>query len=121
MLVFIPRNRLRLLEMTQIPKEQHAEVTPRRFDTLNTNNVWVSLEKVQELLTRGVPTVADVVAVERTVNNVRVVQLQTASPASAIRHFSRPLVIKVGAHGCAMNAQHHIARFRHAIARAFPR
>merc|ERR1712023_217439 len=39
--------------------------------------------------------VSDVIALERTVNNVKALQLQTASAASAIRHFARPLVLNV--------------------------
>jgi UTP--glucose-1-phosphate uridylyltransferase len=56
----------RILELSQIPK-QHAESFAKRFTLFNTNNIWVNLRALHELLV-GDRLSMDVVTHERNVD-----------------------------------------------------
>lgn len=80
-----------LVETVQVPKE-HQEQFSKTFKHFNTNNLWVSLRAIQNLVGSG--GLDDVIAQERVVNGTRVVQLETLA-GSAIRHLPRVLALEV--------------------------
>jgi UTP--glucose-1-phosphate uridylyltransferase len=81
-----------LMELSQVPKPQ-LESFRKRFSLFNTNNVWINLRSLHELLTNDELS-TDVVTHERVVDRVKILQLETIIGA-AIRDFRKVLAIKV--------------------------
>ncbi|MEW6490242.1 MAG: UTP--glucose-1-phosphate uridylyltransferase [Thermodesulfobacteriota bacterium] len=74
--------RLELLELAQVPEEHGAHFQdPERFPVFNTNNVWVNLEALRDLLRQGGPALPLIVN-RKTVGGVGVAQLETAMGAA---------------------------------------
>ncbi|KAF8897072.1 UTP-glucose-1-phosphate uridylyltransferase [Gymnopilus junonius] len=78
---------LRLLEGTQVPSEYMDEFThSRSFRMFNTNNLWINLKALKQLLREG-DTSLDIKANSKTLDDGRtVLQLETAA-GSIVKHF----------------------------------
>ncbi len=83
------RGKLELLEIAQVPEARKADFQDiRLFPVFNTNNVWLHLEALRDLLRSGglvLPTIVN----RKTVSGTSVVQLETAMGA-AVGCFRRP-------------------------------
>jgi UTP--glucose-1-phosphate uridylyltransferase len=74
--------RLELLELAQVPDEHGAHFQdPERFPVFNTNNVWVNLEALRDLLRQGGPALPLIVN-RKSVGGTGVAQLETAMGAA---------------------------------------
>lgn len=83
-----------LLEASQVPGEHMDDFRSiAKFQTFNTNNLWVNLRAVQRLVAQDSIDIEPLVSV-RTVKNTKVVQLETAA-GEAIHHFKNFIGIKV--------------------------
>jgi len=76
-------NNVHILEMQQIPPEQHALFGVTNFRYWNTNNIWVKLGAIQQKLKEGTLDI-DFTVKERSVSGRAVMQLET--PASMAIH-----------------------------------
>lgn len=79
---------IRLLEIAQVPHEHKSDFTSiKKFKIFNTNNIWISLKAVKEMLESGKMDL-EVIVNEKTVekSGEKVIQLETAVGA-AIKHF----------------------------------
>lgn len=86
----------RLLEIAQVPTEFKSEFTSiKKFQIFNTNNVWISLKAIKELLSQG-PIDLDIIANKKVLetSGESVIQLETAI-GSAIAKFSKSHGINV--------------------------
>lgn len=73
---------LELLELAQVPEEHGADFQdPERFPVFNTNNVWVNLETLRDVLRRGGPALPLIVN-RKMVGGTAVAQLETAMGAA---------------------------------------
>ena len=69
---------LHLLEIAQVPKEHTQEFKSiKKFKIFNTNNSWINLKTLKEVLTQG-PVEREVLINHKTVKGVPVIQLETA-------------------------------------------
>lgn len=83
-----------LLEIAQVEK-QHVETFQdiERFPFFNTNNIWIDLHSLKKLIETdriSMPVIVN----RKSVNNIRVVQVETAMGA-AMGSFERPAAIEV--------------------------
>ncbi|XP_029845714.2 UTP--glucose-1-phosphate uridylyltransferase isoform X2 [Ixodes scapularis] len=88
-------NRLRLLEIAQVPKENIDEFKSiKKFKIFNTNNLWMKLSTMSELVqSNGIDM--EVIVNHKTLDTgVNVVQLETAAGA-AMKDFSKAIGINV--------------------------
>jgi len=79
---------LRLLEIAQVPAEHRSDFTSiKKFKIFNTNNIWVSVQAIKELLRQDAIDL-EVIVNEKTheKSGEKVIQLETAVGA-AIKHF----------------------------------
>ena len=84
------QNQIQLLEVAQVPEKYLSEFYQiDRFRFFNTNNIWLNLDYLPEAITM------DVVYNPKTLSNGQsVVQLEIAM-GSAIKNFTRSIVVKV--------------------------
>ncbi|GAB4246285.1 UTP--glucose-1-phosphate uridylyltransferase [Deferrisoma sp.] len=88
--------RLELLEIAQVPPGREAEFQDiRRFRVFNTNNLWVDLAAVRDLVSQGRGLELPLIVNRKEARGVGVVQLETAMGA-AIGAFERSRGIVVG-------------------------
>jgi UTP--glucose-1-phosphate uridylyltransferase len=86
--------RLELLEISQVPEGHAADFQDiERFPVFNTNNVWVNLDALRDLLRRGGPELPAIVN-RKSVAGTAVVQLETAMGA-AVGSFRRSAGLRV--------------------------
>eukprot|EP01126_Amoeba_proteus_P003185 TRINITY_DN1104_c0_g2_i2.p1 TRINITY_DN1104_c0_g2~~TRINITY_DN1104_c0_g2_i2.p1 ORF type:complete len:531 (-),score=115.22 TRINITY_DN1104_c0_g2_i2:135-1586(-) len=86
---------LKLLEIAQVPKEHVPDFTSiKKFKIFNTNNLWVNLKALKEVLRVDNFQKIDIIPNPKVVRGVRVLQLETAAGA-AIACFPKPLGINV--------------------------
>jgi len=86
---------LKLLEIAQVPKEHVPDFTSiKKFKIFNTNNLWVNLKSLKEVLRTNLLDKIDIIPNPKVVRGVRVLQLETAAGA-AIACFQKPLSINV--------------------------
>ncbi len=79
-------DRLRLLEIAQVPDEHVDEFCSlKKFSTFSTNNIWINLRSLAEKLEQGALGL-ELIVNNKTVEGVDVVQLETAIGA-AIEFF----------------------------------
>ncbi len=79
-------DRLRLLEIAQVPEERVDEFcNVEKFSTFSTNNIWINLRSLAKKLERGALGL-ELIVNNKTVGGVDVVQLETAIGA-AIEFF----------------------------------
>lgn len=88
-------NKLRLLEIIQVPKE-HVEdfKSVKYFKYFNTNNIWINLKAIKRNLEAKCLDLEVMVNPKTTVDNVNVIQLETAVGA-AMKCFNGALGINV--------------------------
>uniref|UniRef100_F6X4W9 UTP--glucose-1-phosphate uridylyltransferase n=1 Tax=Ciona intestinalis TaxID=7719 RepID=F6X4W9_CIOIN len=88
-------NKLRLLEIAQVPKEHVDEFkSVSKFKIFNTNNLWMSMQSISELTTAGKMEMEVIVNNKRLANGTNVIQLETASGAG-IKNFHNAIGINV--------------------------
>lgn len=88
-------NKLRLLEIAQVPKEHVEEFkSVKKFKIFNTNNLWMRLKSIEYLVTNDKLDLEIIVNPKHLESGVDVVQLETASGA-AMKDFERALGINV--------------------------
>lgn len=88
-------NRLRLLEIAQVPKENIDEFkSVKKFKIFNTNNLWMKLSSIENLVqTNGLDM--EVIVNHKTLDNgINVIQLETAAGA-AMKDFDKGTGINV--------------------------
>merc|ERR1719381_415041 len=92
-------NKLRLLELAQVPKPYVEEFkSVRKFNVFNTNSIWVDLNAVQRVMEEGTLEMEIIVNPKTTDDGVQVIQLETAVGA-AMKCFEKAKGIKVPAPG----------------------
>jgi len=88
-------NKLRLLELAQVPKPFVEEFkSVRKFNVFNTNSIWVDLNAVQRVMEEGTLEMEIIVNPKTTDDGVQVIQLETAVGA-AMKCFEKVKGIKV--------------------------
>jgi UTP--glucose-1-phosphate uridylyltransferase len=72
------KGRIKLLEVANVPPEHVAEFCgQQKFKVFNTNNIWINLARLKELLEKG-PLDLDVIVNRKKVKGQPVLQLETA-------------------------------------------
>lgn len=86
---------LRLLEFSQVPQENRAEFI-KKFGIFNTNNIWIKIRAIKELMDSGNPIELDLIVNPKQLENTgeKVLQLETAI-GSAIRYFKGSHAVNV--------------------------
>lgn len=88
-------NKLRLLEIAQVPKEHVDDFKSiKTFKFFNTNNLWVKLGAIERVMEQGSMNMEIIVNNKTLENNINVVQLETAVGA-AMKCFEGGLGINV--------------------------
>ncbi|XP_066999787.1 UTP--glucose-1-phosphate uridylyltransferase isoform X2 [Anabrus simplex] len=88
-------NKLRLLEIAQVPKEHIDDFkSVKTFKFFNTNNLWVKLDAIERVLDEGTLNMEIIVNNKTLENGLNVIQLETAVGA-AMKCFEGGLGINV--------------------------
>ncbi len=89
-------DRLRLLEVAQVPEENLNEFqSVSKFKTFKTNNIWISLHAMKDLMSGAEPLKLDVIAnPKKLIDGTPVLQLETAIGA-AIKYFDNAAGVNV--------------------------
>ncbi|XP_063933032.1 UTP--glucose-1-phosphate uridylyltransferase isoform X3 [Zophobas morio] len=89
------QNKLRLLEIAQVPKEHVDDFkSVKTFKFFNTNNLWAKLDAIERVLTEGSLSL-EIIINNKTLNNgLNVIQLETAVGA-AMKSFEGGIGINV--------------------------
>lgn len=81
-------NKLRLLELAQVPKEYLEEFkSVKKFKFFNTNNLWINLNAIVKVLNKGSMNLDIIVNNKSLDNNLNIIQLETAVGA-AMKYFN---------------------------------
>lgn len=76
-------NKLRLLEIAQVPKEHVDDFkSVKTFKFFNTNNIWAKLDSIERVLNERTLNMEIIVNNKTLENGVRVIQLETAVGAA---------------------------------------
>jgi len=87
-------NKLRLLEIAQVPKEHLEEFkSVKKFKFFNTNNLWIKLNAIEKVLNEGSMNLEIIVNNKTLDNNLNIIQLETAVGA-AMKSFNGGLGMK---------------------------
>lgn len=88
-------NKLRLLEIAQVPKEHVDEFkSVKKFKIFNTNNLWMHLQSIKDLVTKDTLKLDIIVNHKHLDSGVDVIQLETAAGA-AMKYFDRAIGVNV--------------------------
>lgn len=88
-------NKLRLLEIAQVPKEHVDEFkSVKKFKFFNTNNLWAKLSAIKRILTENSLNMEIIVNPKVLENGMSVIQLETAVGA-AMKSFEGSVGIHV--------------------------
>lgn len=88
------KNKLRLLEIAQVPKEHLEEFkSVKKFKFFNTNNLWIKLDSIVNVLNEGSIDFEIIVNHKILGNNTSIIQLETAVGA-AMKSFKYNLGVK---------------------------
>jgi len=88
-------NKLRLLEIAQVPKEHVDDFkSVKTFKFFNTNNLWIKLDAIDRVLDEGSLSLEVIVNNKTLENNLNIIQLETAVGA-AMKCFNGGLGINV--------------------------
>ncbi|XP_065199927.1 UTP--glucose-1-phosphate uridylyltransferase isoform X1 [Planococcus citri] len=88
-------DKLRLLELIQVPKEHIEDFkSVKYFKYFNTNNIWINLSAMKKKVDEGLIDLEVMVNPKTTLNNINVIQLETAVGA-AMKSFNGSLGINV--------------------------
>jgi len=87
-LIISPEGKLKLLEIAQVPKQHIEEFKSiRKFRVFNTNNMWVNLHKLKEVLRNPRDIQPDLIVNRKSMTDgTDVIQLETAA-GQIIQHF----------------------------------
>eukprot|EP01135_Chromosphaera_perkinsii_P005021 Nk52_evm19s310 gene=Nk52_evmTU19s310 len=87
-------NKLRLLEIAQVPKDHVEEFKSiTKFRIFNTNNLWMKLSAIHNLVEEQVMNL-EVIVNNKNIDGVNLIQLETAVGAG-IKHFEGAIGINV--------------------------
>lgn len=87
--------KLRLLEIAQVPKEKVDEFkSVKKFKIFNTNNLWMRLQSIQNLVEEGGLDMEVIVNDKHLDSGLNVIQLETAAGA-AMKDFTNVMGINV--------------------------
>jgi len=85
----------KLLELSQVPREHEQEFKSlKTFTAFNTNNLWVSLKAVKELVAANAIQSPVIVNERKLQSGQHVLELETAAGA-AIEFFRKPIGVRV--------------------------
>lgn len=88
-------NKLRLLEIAQVPKEYLEEFKSiKKFKFFNTNNLWIKLNAIDRVLNEGSMNLEIIVNNKTLNNNLNIIQLETAVGA-AMKYFNGCLGMQI--------------------------
>ena len=88
-------NKLRLLEIAQVPKEHVEEFKSiKKFKIFNTNNLWMRLRSIEQLVSSGAIDMEIIVNEKHLDYGLNVIQLETAAGA-AMKDFEGAIGINV--------------------------
>ncbi|KAH6926599.1 hypothetical protein HPB50_019907 [Hyalomma asiaticum] len=88
-------NKLRLLEIAQVPKENVDEFkSVKKFKIFNTNNLWMKLSSVGQLVDTGGIDMEVIVNNKTLDSGINIIQLETAAGA-AMKDFQNAIGINV--------------------------
>ncbi|XP_018899454.1 UTP--glucose-1-phosphate uridylyltransferase isoform X1 [Bemisia tabaci] len=88
-------NKLRLLEIAQVPKEHVDEFkSVKTFKFFNTNNLWVDLEAIERVVSEGGLNMEIIINHKSLGNGTNVIQLETAVGA-AMKAFNHSVGLNV--------------------------
>lgn len=88
-------NKLRLLEIAQVPKEHVDEFkSVKKFKIFNTNNLWMHLRTIEKLVEEDKLELEIIVNHKHLETGIDIIQLETAAGA-AMRYFDRAIGINV--------------------------
>ncbi|OQR76228.1 UTP--glucose-1-phosphate uridylyltransferase isoform 1 [Tropilaelaps mercedesae] len=88
-------NRLRLLEIAQVPPDHVDEFkSVKKFKIFNTNNLWISVSKIKEVVENRTLTMEIIVNHKLLDSGINIIQLETAA-GSAIKDFNQSFGVKV--------------------------
>jgi len=86
---------IKLLEVAQVPKQHVPEFQSiKKFKIFNTNNLWIKIQSIADVVKAGSLKDIDIIANPKTVNGTNVIQLETAAGA-AIQFFRNARGINV--------------------------
>jgi len=86
---------IKLLEIAQVPSQHVQEFKSiKKFKIFNTNNLWIKISAIKELVEKGLLKDMDIIANEKTHENQRILQLETAAGA-AIQFFKNGQAVNV--------------------------
>lgn len=89
------RDKPHLLEMSQVPSNHLEEFQSiHKFQTFNTNNLWVQLRAIQRLVAQDIIDIQPIVSIRTVKSNIKVVQLETAA-GEAVQFFKNFIGVKV--------------------------
>lgn len=84
-------NKLRPLEIAQVPKEHLKDFkSVKKFQFFNTNNLWIKLNAIENVLNKGPMQLEIIVNNKILDNNLNIIQLETAVSA-AMKYFNNAL------------------------------
>lgn len=76
-------NKLRLLEIAQVPKEKVEDFkSVKTFKFFNTNNLWIKLSSIKRIIDNGSLEMEVIVNPKTLDNGINVIQLETAVGAA---------------------------------------
>jgi len=86
---------IKLLEIAQVPPQHVQEFKSiKKFKIFNTNNLWIKISAIKDLVESGKLSGIEVIPNEKTLEGQRVLQLETASGA-AIQFFKNAQAVNV--------------------------
>ena len=92
--LYLEKDQIKLLEIANVPAEHIPEFCGQeKFSVFNTNNIWVNLVRLKELLRNG-PLDLDVIVNRKQVKSEKVLQLETAV-GTALNAFPSAVGLKV--------------------------
>jgi len=86
---------IKLLEIAQVPSQHVQEFKSiKKFKIFNTNNLWMKISAIKEIVESGVLANMDIIANEKNLEGHRILQLETAAGA-AIQFFKNGQAVNV--------------------------
>jgi len=86
---------IKLLEVAQVPKQHIPEFQSiKKFKIFNTNNLWIKISAIADVVKSGKLKDIDIIANPKTVRGTNIIQLETAAGA-AIQFFNNARGINV--------------------------
>eukprot|EP01130_Rhizamoeba_saxonica_P010927 TRINITY_DN4512_c0_g1_i1.p1 TRINITY_DN4512_c0_g1~~TRINITY_DN4512_c0_g1_i1.p1 ORF type:complete len:509 (-),score=109.02 TRINITY_DN4512_c0_g1_i1:33-1526(-) len=87
--------KIKLLEVAQVPSKHMQEFKSiKKFKVFNTNNLWIKISAIKEVIESRALNEVEIIRNEKTVNGKKVIQLETAAGA-AIQFFNNACAVNV--------------------------